>query len=362
MADTVETGLGRYARELVRRLPSLRPEWDFILIQRPQMAGANLGHPLNVRETMVSGYLDHPRNLLAGMRINRIGLDLYHSLHHFLPLGLRVRQVVITLHDLIWVEHPRLTFDTRHDWLKWRMTHLYGKATMQHAMAAAHHVVAISHHSAQRARTRYGLPPERVSIIHHGADHMLPLQDERSCGKKAEPFLLSVGNSKPYKNLRGLLSAFARVAPHHPELRLKMVGRGDSFHNLRALAVRLGIATQVQFCVRVAEAEMRGLFAGALALVFPSLIEGFGFPLVEAMALGCPVITSDIPVAREIVGNAALCVDPDRPESIAAAIEQVLADAELRRKLRLLGQGQASRFTWNDCAKRTAEVYHALLH
>jgi hypothetical protein len=141
MVDTIETGLGRYARELARRLPALRPEWDFVLIKRPPLAGVNLGHGLNVKETVVPGYLDHPRNLLAGPQINRLGLDLYHSLHHFLPLGLRIPRVLVTLHDLIWVEHARLTFDTRHAWLMWRVTNLYGLATMRHALAGAHHVI-----------------------------------------------------------------------------------------------------------------------------------------------------------------------------------------------------------------------------
>jgi glycosyltransferase involved in cell wall biosynthesis len=361
MVDTIETGLGRYARELARRLPSLRPDWDFVLIKRPQLAGVNLGHGANVTETVVPGYLDHPRNLLAGPRINRLGLDLYHSLHHFLPPGLRIPRVVVTLHDLIWVEHAQLTFDTRHAWLMWRVTNLYGLATMRHALAAAHHIIAISRYSAQRARTRYGLPSERITVVHHGADHMPSSERGGRCGEASEPYLFSLGNSKPYKNLRGLLHAFALVAPRHPDLRLKIAGRGDSIRNLRALVDRLGVTDQVEFCGMVTETEVRRLFTGARALVSPSIVEGFGFPLVEAMTLGCPVITSNIPVVREIVGEAAVCADPTRPEAIAAAIEQVLADGELRRRLRLLGQSRASGFTWEACAERTVDAYRTLL-
>ncbi|MCU0563258.1 MAG: glycosyltransferase family 4 protein [Desulfobacterales bacterium] len=361
MVDRFETGLGRYARELARHLPALRPEWEFILIKRPLLSGEVLGRAPNVSEVTVSGCLDHPRNLLAGPAVNRLGLDVYHSLHQFLPPGLRVPRVALTLHDLIWVEHARLTFDTRWAWMLWRVTHLYGLATMRHALGRADHVVAISAHSAERARARCGLPPDRVSVVHHGADHATGNGDGTLRRESDEPYLLSLGNSKPYKNLRGLLHAFALTAPRRPGLRLKIVGRGDSFGNLRTLADRLGIAARVHFVGRVDDAELRRLFAGARALVFPSLIEGFGLPLVEAMALGCPVVTSAIPVVREIVGDAAVCVNPARPAAIAAAIERVLGDLKLRRRLTALGRDRAQRFTWKACAEGTAAVYRDLL-
>lgn len=363
MVDSVETGLGRYARELVRRLPSVAPEWDFVVIRRPGPVRFEPSGGANVEERVVAGYIDHPRNLLSAPVINGLGLDLFHSLHHFLPPGLRIPRVVITLHDLIWVEHARLTFDTRHAWFMWRVTHLYGLATMYHALFRADHIVSNSRYSALRARTRYGLPAERFTVVHHGADH-----SHRKCNQAPDaqseagpPYLFSLGNSKPYKNLRGLLHAFALLAPRHPDLRLKIAGRGDSVRNLKALIDRLGLRARVDFCGMISDAEVHRLFRGALALVFPSFIEGFGFPLVEAMAAGCPVVTSDIPVIREIVGEAALRADPARPEAIAEAIEKVLADRELRGRLKNLGKKQASRFTWEACARKTAGVYDALL-
>ncbi|MCU0558957.1 MAG: glycosyltransferase family 4 protein [Desulfobacterales bacterium] len=361
MVDIIETGLGRYARELARRLPALRPEWDFIVIKRPRLARVQLGEGPNVRETLLPGFLDHPRNLLAGPQLNRLGLDLYHALHHFLPLGLRVPRVVVTLHDLIWQEHARLTFDTPHSWLKWRLTHLYGCATMRHVLAGAHHIIAISRHTARRAQARYRWPAERMSVVHHGADHMPVNRTRDHADDSGEAYLFSLGNSKPYKNLRGLLRAFALVAPRHPGLRLKIAGRGDSYHRLQVFADRLRINAQVDFCGMVSNDELRRMLSGARALVFPSLIEGFGFPLVEAMALGCPVITSDIPIAREVAGDAAVFADPLRPDAIAAAIERVLKDARLRIRLRQVGLLRAQDFAWVDSAEQTAGVYGRLL-
>jgi len=362
MVDSIETGLGRYARELVRHLPAVAPQWDFVLIKRPLFARERLAPAANIEEAVIPGYLDHPLNLATGEAINRLGLDLYHSLHHFLPLRLRVPRVVVTLHDLIWVEHAELTFDTQFSWLKWRTTQLFGRGTMRHALERADHVIAISHHTAARARARYGLPDSRITVVHHGADHgFLHTDDGVPEGEAARPYLLSLGNSKPYKNLRALLRAIGVVAPRHPDTRLLIAGRGDSARNLRTLTCLLGLSSQVEFCGMIPDAEVRRLFVGARALVFPSLIEGFGFPLVEAMAAGCPVVTSDIPVIREIVGDSALCADPTRPEHIAAAMERVLDDPGLRARLRRLGRERAARFTWEACARATAAVYGRLL-
>jgi glycosyltransferase involved in cell wall biosynthesis len=243
----------------------------------------------------------------------------------------------------------------------WRLTHLYGCATMRHALTGAHHVIAVSRHTAQRAQARYRVPAERISVVHHGADHVEAGPTRDHGDGSGAPYLFSLGNSKPYKNLRGLMRAFALVAPRHPGLRLKIAGRGDSLRNLRIFVDRLGIADRVDFCGMISNAEVRHALSGARALVFPSLIEGFGFPLVEAMAMGCPVITSDIPVTREVVGEAAVCADPTRPDSIAEAIERVLEDGHLRRRLRQLGRCRVRRFTWTASAERTAAIYGRLL-
>lgn len=364
MIRTRQSGLGRYARALVEHLPAADPGSRYVVILRPGIDAADMSLGDNVEVARVPGWLDYPRNLLCGRAINRLGLDLYHSLHHFLPLALRVPRVVATLHDLIWVEHARLTFDVRLAWLRWRAVRFYGTATMRHLMHRADHVISISHHSRRRALERYRLAPERITTVHHGVDHALfvdPEGDPSGEPDTGSPYLLSLGNSKPYKNVRGLLRAFALVAPRHPGLRLLITGRGDSNRSLARLATRLGFGDRVRFTGMVDQASLGRLYKEAVALVFPSFIEGFGFPPLEAMTAGCPVVTSDIPVIRETVGEAGVYADPNDPGSIARAMERVLEEPALRDDLRRRGREQAARFTWGRCAEETSSVHRRLL-
>lgn len=356
MVDTQASGLGRYARELVRRLPALAPGADFVVIKRQVMAGERLADAPNATEVVIPGLLDHPANLLSAVPLTTLGLDLYHSLHHFLPPGLRVAHALMTLHDLIWVEHADLTFAGRWAWPKARANQLYGTATMWHALRRADHVVAISAWSRDRAVARFGTPPERFTVIHHGVDHarLAPAGPHR---EPVEPVLLSLGNSKPYKNLPTLLDAFAAVARRHPDTSLALVGRGDSVPELRRQAERLGITRQVHWTGMIDDAEVLRLMREARALVFPSLIEGFGFPLVEAMAAGCPVVTSDIPVIEEVVGEAALRVPPTDTAALTAALERILGDPALRASLREKGLARARHFQWDEAARKTLRAY-----
>ena len=360
MVDTKESGLGRYARELARRLPVIDPADEYVIIKRPCMRDQALSESPNATEVLLDGWLDHPRNLLSGPGIDRLQLDLYHSLHHFLPPALGTARVVMTLHDLIWVEHAQLTFDDRHASFKWRANQVYGTATMWHALRRADHVIAISEHTAGRAAARFSVPRERLTVVHHGVDPCR-FEPEEPRPEAANPYLFSLGNSKPYKNLPVLVRALAIVLAQRPDVDLVIAGRGDSLESLTELARRLGVADHLHYTGMIDDKEVCRLFQGARALVFPSLIEGFGFPLVEAMAAGCPVITSDIPVIREIVGEAALRVDPTAPKDLATAILRVLDSPELRDQLRAEGRARARRFDWGHCAEQTLQVYRQVL-
>jgi glycosyltransferase involved in cell wall biosynthesis len=360
MVDVRESGLGRYARELVTRLPALDPGADYVVLKRPVLADRQLSAAPNVTEVVVDGWLDHPRNLVAARAIGKLDLDLYHALHHFVPPGLRGPKVVMTLHDLIWVEHGRLTFDEPWAFAKWRANHVYGTATMWHALRRSDHVVAISGHTRDRAVERFGLPRGRFTVVHHGVDHAR----FEGPGQATEPkgsYIFSLGNSKPYKNLPTLLRAFAVVLARHPHTDLVIAGRGDTLERLSALARKLGVLSRIHYTGMVDDAGIVELFRGARVLAFPSLIEGFGFPLIEAMAAGCPVVTSDIPVIEEIVGDAALRVDPTDHLALAGALLDVLSKPELRESLRERGRERARAFDWGRCARETLAVHDGVL-
>ena len=168
-------------------------------------------------------------------------------------------------------------------------------------------------------------------------------------------YLLFVGNPKPHKNLEGLLAAFADL--DSASARLVIVGekssnKGSTGDARPPSAISIG---------RVDDARLPALYQGALALCFPSLYEGFGLPVVEAMASGTPVIASSTPAVAEIAGDAALLVDPRDASEWTAAMAQLLVDPTLRQKLAARGQERAREFTWGKTARRTLELYRAVL-
>ena len=359
MAGSVPTGLDTYAVQLTCALSRLDPDNSYVVIRGPGAAVPLASDP-NVEEVVLPGDLDTPSNLARGRAISRLDLDLYHSLHHFLPLRLRVRRVVLTLHDLIWVEHPDLIIDGRFGAIHRTATHWFGRAAMGYAIRRADHVIAISNHTRRRASVYYGLNSELTSVVHHGVDHRAyTVRVGRS--SSSPPYFLVLGNTRPYKDIPTALRAFSVCARRHPEVQLVIAGRGDSARALETLAASLGIAGRIRFAGPLPHRDLLDLIHGATALVFPSLVEGFGLPVLEAMAAGCAVIASRIPTIVEVVDTAAFLCDARQPDQFAAAMMGLLEDDALRSDLVRRGCDRAAAFSWERCAAGTLAVYRKLL-
>ena len=361
MIGPVMTGLGRYARGIVAHVPRLDAENLYVVIRQRHVPPPVVAP--NVEDAVVDGDIDQPRNLLAARPINRLGLDLYHSLYDFVPPGIRVPRIVVTMHDAVWLEQAHLCFDERFASLKAWVTTRWAWATMPYMARKADRIIAVSHHTRSRAIAVLGLDPARVSVVYHGVDprQFPPSATGDRRGDGEPPFFLSLGNTKPYKNTRAAVEAFARVAAAHPTVRLFVTGRGDSRQNLGALARSLGIVDRVVFTGPVTHERLLTLLHGAVALVFPSLVEGFGLPLIEAMSAGCPIVGSSAPTVAEICGDAALLPSPADVEAIAAAMLEMLQNASARETLRARGLERAASFTWDRCARETLAVYRETL-
>lgn len=208
-------------------------------------------------------------------------------------------------------------------------------------------VIAISEQAKATIVDRLGVEPDRVRVIHLGIDH------ERFrpglAPSDRDPFLLYPANRWPHKNHQGLFAAFALLQRERPELRLVLTGSGHEGKMLPPGVESRG---------RVSPEELVQLYQRATAVVFPSLHEGFGQPTLEAMACGCPVACSNASALPEVVGGAARLFDPANPDEIAAAVVDVLANAETWTRR---GLARAARFTWDECARRHEEVYRELL-
>jgi glycosyltransferase involved in cell wall biosynthesis len=174
-------------------------------------------------------------------------------------------------------------------------------------------------------------------------------------------FIFALGSEKPYKNIPRLLQAFALIAPHYSDLALAIRGQEEACPTCRRLVGDLGLTSRVVFVPRLSDAEVRACFVRAVFFVFPSLVEGFGLPVIEAMAGGCPVLAADIPPLREVAGDAALLVDPGQVQAIAAGMRRLLDQPPLRQELTNQGRARAARFDWRMTAAQTLEVYRQVM-
>ena len=241
----VPTSLGRYAADLVSHIAKLDRENEYIVVRRPSRHGP-IADQANFREIFAPHDISSAHNILAGARvINALDADVYHSLYHFLPIGVRARRVVITLHDLIWVDHSYLADGRR--WRRWVKGSL-GSMGIRRAIATADHIVAVSA-STRQAALDHGVPADKVTAILHGvapawhSDNSEPApfdlgnatdqdqaQQDILDGLAERPFAFGLGNSLPYKNLPRLVRAFAQVAPDssRPRAGVRRPRRGQS--------------------------------------------------------------------------------------------------------------------------------------
>jgi glycosyltransferase involved in cell wall biosynthesis len=220
----------------------------------------------------------------------------------------------------------------------------YRRFAYRAAVAESELVVTISEHAREAIIERLGVPDERVRVIYLGLD----VERLRPGNQPREPFLLYPANGWPHKNHARLLEAFALIRRERPELRLVLTGGGHSGATPESVEVRGLVPLD----------ELVSLYRRAAALVFPSRYEGFGQPVLEAMACGCPVACSDIPALAEVAGDAARTFEPDDAEAIAAAVGDVLADPA---RYSARGLERAASFTWERAATQYEDVYRELL-
>jgi glycosyltransferase involved in cell wall biosynthesis len=254
----------------------------------------------------------------------------------------------VTVHDLGWEIHPELYE---------RRVRLMYRALFPWAVRRADRFIAVSRHTADDLIRRAGVPASRIDVVYHGLDPIFrPPADPP---KVDDPYLLAVGGVSPRKNTRRVIEAFTRwraTGGQRRSYRLLVTGTSLDSEVSRDSA---GLPEGVVLLGYVPTAELPRLYAGASALLYPGVYEGFGLPILEAMACGAPVVTSTTGAAPEIAGEAGVLVDPFDVDSIAAGLERVTEPEEARR-LRALGVERARGFTWDAAAAATVEVYRSL--
>jgi glycosyltransferase involved in cell wall biosynthesis len=353
-------GMEVVARELIPELVAAAPDTRFTAFVNRETAAAGGGPwgellpaatvPVHARNRVqwVAG-----EQALLPVLAARAGVDLVHSLASTAPLWGRFRRVV-TVHDLIYARYPDTHAGLRDKGMR---------VLVPGAVRRSDRVIADSHSTRDDLVALLGVDPGRIDVVPLGLGAVrrttpLPERDVRSRLRLGERgIVLSLSAKRPHKNLLALIAALARIPGERRPL-LVIPGYPTAHESeLRARAAELGLAEDVRFPAWLSSAELEGLWSIARAFVFPSLCEGFGLPVLEAMARGVPVACSNASSLPEVAGDAALLFDPRNEQEIAAAIAGLLEDHALRERLRSLGLAQAQRFTWARTARLTLDSY-----
>jgi glycosyltransferase involved in cell wall biosynthesis len=267
--------------------------------------------------------------------------------------------IVATIHDLAF-EHLPQTFKRR-SWMQLRLT-------VRHTARKAAQIITVSEYSRGDIVKTYGVAEERITVIPEAApNHFAPVEDEKELQRVrhtygiAGDYILSVGSIQPRKNLTRLVRAYARLRTERPGVKLPklvLVGKRAWLYGetLRAIE-QSGVGDQIVLTDYVSDKDLPALYSGAICFVYPSYFEGFGLPPLEAMKCGVPVIVGNRTSLPEVVGDAALLVNPFDEVEIASALSALIDNSDLRDKLRVKGLKRANNFNWHDTAKRTLEVY-----
>ena len=357
-------GMEVAARELIPALVAAAPQTRFTAFVNREAAAAKDGPwgellpavtvPVNARNRVQ--WVLGEQTLLPRLAA-REGVDVVHSLASTAPLWGRFRRVV-TVHDLIYARFPEAHAGLRDKGMS---------VLVPQAVRRSHRVIADSQSTREDLTELLAVRPDRIDVVPLGLGSVkreapLPERELRERFELGERrVLLSLSAKRPHKNLLALIGSLA-LLPAEDRPLLVLPGYPTAHEaELRERALSAGVAEDVRFPAWVSAAEVEGLWALAEAFVFPSLYEGFGLPVLEAMARGVPVACSNASSLPEVAGDAALLFDPHDEAAIAAALRQLLEDRALRERLRARGLARVAEFTWERTARLTLESYHRAL-
>ncbi len=295
-----------------------------------------------------------PLTLSAELRRNRV--DVLHV--QFTAPPFSPCPVVVSIHDLSF-EHLPQTFKRR--------SRMQLRLTVRRSARNAAQVIALSEHARADLIATYNLQPEKVNVVPLAApDAFAPVRDDNELQRVRQTYgidrdyILSVGSIQPRKNLRRLIEAYSLLRRQQPEGKLPqlvLVGKNAWLYDETLQSLKDRDLGSIVLTGYVPEADLPALYSGALCFIYPSYFEGFGLPPLEAMKCGAPVIVGNKTSLPEVVGDAALMIDPFDVGAIAVAIQRVITDSDFRSELRVKGMQRAKQFDWKETARRTLAVY-----
>ena len=363
-------GIGRYTRNLIRALAKLDAGNEYTLFAAGGWGeGDGFGSwpaTFRVRSVPISDRWLHilwqRLRLPVPIQVVTGPLDLFHSPDFVLP-PVGHTPAILTVHDLSFLRAPQFFVPGFRQYLEGAVSRAVGRARC---------ILADSESTRRDLIELMGVVPERVSVIYPGvAPRFRPIRDAKALNRARirydlpEWFVLGLGTLQPRKNFDGLIEAFGRLltrsdVPGMENLHLVIVGgKGWMYEETFAAVERAGLGKRVHFPGFVDDSDLPALYSLAAAFAFPSWYEGFGIPVLEAMACGTPVVAADNSSLPEAMGQAGLMVDAGDADGLADVLVRLLTDESLRARLVAAGKEQAQRFTWERAAQQLFEVYRS---
>jgi glycosyltransferase involved in cell wall biosynthesis len=359
-----EFGVGTYIRNIVRTLCRLDQENEYFLIGPPAKVQEIGELPANFHNVSTVA----PERTLQGYRefrtaLNRLKCDLVHIPNLFSVPRLMPCPYVMTVHDML--EHMSRAQQTGF-WGPWHLQ------MTRHVLRGAARIFAVSKFTCTEIEKLFEIPSSRIDVVYNAIDERF-LHGHASAADRElivqryqvnYPFLLYAGRISPHKNVVRMIEAFSALKTElerdkaYPDLKLIIIGDDLSGNpDLRRTVVRSGVQNDVRFLGFIPIEVLRIFYDSAKIFVFPSLYEGFGLPPLEAMAHGTPVVTSNATSLPEVVGNAAVLVNPENVFEIMRALHRVLMDQALRARMKERGYKQVTRFSWESSVRRVLDAY-----
>ena len=348
------TGIGKYATHAVSEMGRLRPDWQWVVVSDPGTAERAMALVAGAERVIADPPIPNAfpaRQRVLGELVSEVRPDVFFNPASAAP-DPAFPGSIVTIHDLGLIARPRDTGDT--GFLG------YHFAELRHAARNAARIVAVSAATKRELMRCFNVLEQRVAVVHLAAEdrfRTVPPEEVSAVLHRygIEPgYVLGLHMGSPRKNARGLFAAYAMLPEglkqRHP---LLVVGDWSPRHvNLWQLGYEERILEHLVLTGVVPGTDLPALYAGAAVFAYPSWIEGFGIPLLEAMAAGTPVVTSNVSAMPEVAADAALQADPTDPRTISACVKRVLTQAPVRERLSRLGRQRTARFTWT----RTAEA------
>ena len=364
-------GLGRYTQEVVDNVLKIDRDNEYVIfLSKDNFDEFQSDHPHLTKVLADVRWYTIAEQIRMPLIIAKQKLDLMHFPHFNVPI-FSPTKFVVTIHDLILTKFPTTRATTLGPVLYWlkNMAYRFG---INLAVKRAKKIIAISQFTKDDIIEQFKVDAKKIVVTYEGVANLSSGHDNLFAAKLdpkeilsdyciLEPYLLYVGNAYPHKNLEFLIEVFNKIHQEQKHLKLVLVGKDDYFYSRLKQFAHEHKAEAVIFPGYVPDQKLEVLFKRATAYIFPSQYEGFGLPPLEAMSRGCPVISSNSTCLPEVLGDAALFIDPNSGEELEHAIKQIMTDETLRQILIKKGFERVKRYDWWECARETTEIYERVL-